>query len=244
MSERNNIELSNINSVTIFLPMYNEEQTIESTLGKIVNEVEKVTHDYEIIIINDGSKDDSYNKVKNFMKYNTKVRIINNPGNQGYGFSLRAGFCNAEKDVIFYTDCDLPIRFESIQEAFNYMEDYDLVVGYRLNRNETFRRKVYSLVYNFLIRRLFNVTVRDVNFSFKMIRRTVLNNIKLTAKTVFIDGQLLAEATRNGISIKEIPIEYIPRIYGKSNFDKVSYAMKTFVEIIVYFFLKLRDNER
>jgi hypothetical protein len=97
------------------------------------------------------------------------------------------------------------------------------------------RRIIYSTVYNFLIRNFFNVRVHDVNFSFKIIKREVLQNVELTAKSVFIDGELLAEAVRHGFIVKDSPIHYKPRQIGASSFDSVKAATDTFKEIVAYY---------
>jgi hypothetical protein len=108
------------------------------------------------------------------------------------------------------------------------------VIGYRAQRQETLRRKVYSRIYNRLMRVMFGVRVRDVNFSFKLARRSAVQDIKLGAKSVFIDGELLAEAGRRDLRIVELPIAYQPRKHGTSSFDSPKAAIATFREMLEY----------
>jgi glycosyltransferase involved in cell wall biosynthesis len=152
----------------------------------------------------------------------------------GYGVALRTGFTEANREAVFYTDCDLPADLHDLARALPLLQEADLVIGYRVKRYETLRRAIYSRIYNLLMRLLFGVHVRDVNFSFKLVRGEVLDAICLSAKTVFIDGQLLAEAVRHGYKIAEIPVEYTPRKFGRSNFDSLKTAWATLTEMTGY----------
>jgi glycosyltransferase involved in cell wall biosynthesis len=152
------------------------------------------------------------------------VRAIHHPHNLGYGAALRTGFRHASKELVFYTDCDEPVDLSELKRALAYMQPgVDLVVGYRVRRHDTLRRWIYSRIYNLLVRFLFGVPVRDVNFSFK-----------LDSGSTFIDGELLAEACRAGCTIKEIGVEYRPRQCGKSSFDSWHAALHALGEMMAY----------
>jgi glycosyltransferase involved in cell wall biosynthesis len=164
-----------------------------------------------------------------------RVRVIHHPHNRGYGAALRTGFENAAQELVFYTDCDEPVDLWEIERALALIgPQVDIVVGYRVKRYDTLRRFVYSKIYNALCRLLFRIPVRDVNFSFKLVKREVLQRINLRAGSVFIDGELLAEAVRYGYRIVEIHIEYFPRRDGTSNFDSLHAAFYTLQEMLTY----------
>lgn len=226
--------MSNGESISIFIPVYNEEKNIDIIVPKLLAVAGSITDNFEILLINDGSSDGSREKILYWVKNNSKIKIINHENNLGYGQALRSGFSNAEKDFVFYTDADMPVDLNSLNTVIPFIKNYDLVIGYRINRNDTLRRYIYSKIYNFLLTLLLNVKVNDANFSFKCIRKEALRKCNLKAKSVFIDGELLAEAVRNGCSIKEIPIVYIPRKHGKSNFDSLKPAIHTMRELIKY----------
>jgi dolichol-phosphate mannosyltransferase len=221
-------------SITIFLPMHNEYATVERMVSKALESLSSTTDDYEMLIIDDCSSDGSEEIAQRLAVEHNAVRVIRHPVNRGYGAALRTGFCNASKDLVLYTDCDEPVDLGELRRALPLAQRYDAVVGYRLDRHDTPRRWLYSKIYNFLVRRLFGVPVRDVNFSFKLIHRRALDRLTLSARSVFIDGELLAELVRHGLTITEIPIEYQPRQHGSSNFDSFRAAWETLGEIVSY----------
>jgi glycosyltransferase involved in cell wall biosynthesis len=215
--------------------MYNERDNIAVTLDRALAVIPTLGFaDFEIVVIDDGSRDDSALVVRRAALSEPRIRLVSHPRNLGYGAALRTGFMAARGDVVFYTDSDLPVDLSEIARALPLLEDADLVIGYRRRRYDTPRRAVYSKVYNLLMRALFGVRVRDVNFSFKLVRRRALDAIQLTASTVFIDGQLLAAAVHGGFRIAELPIDYTPRKIGKSSFDSWHAAWVTLVEMLRY----------
>ena len=224
-------------SFSIFFPMYNERDNIAATLTQALKVLPSLGFpDYEILVVDDGSKDGSADVVREFMRRDPHVRLVQHPRNLGYGAALRTGFTSASSDLVFYTDSDLPIDLSEIRRTLPHVGEADLVIGYRIRRFDTPRRALYSRVYNFLMRVLFGVRVRDVNFSFKLVSRRVLDSIKLSAETVFIDGQLLAEARRIGARIVELPIDYQPRRVGTSSFNSLRAAADTLFEMLRYRF--------
>lgn len=233
-----------LKSLSVFIPVFNEERIIEKNLGSILSAIEEVSEDFEILIIDDGSTDHSKEKVLEWIKKCQKIRLIEHKTNLGYGAALRSGFKNAQKDWIFYTDMDLPADLDNLKKVVSLMGIYDLVIGYRINRQDTPRRFIYTKIYKFLLKVLFNLKAKDINFSFKCVKKTAIEKINFTAKTGFIDGELLIESVRNGFTVKEIPIIYWPRKYGNSNFDSFRVAVSTAQEILLYWLGKLSSGKR
>lgn len=231
------------NSLSVFFPVYNEIKNITRVLERALEVVPHLGYDdYEILFVDDGSRDGSDQVIEAWMARDPHIRLVCHGENHGYGAALRTGFTSAKNDLVFYTDSGLPVDLIDLEEALMFAGEADLVIGYRIDRHETLRRAVYSRVYNLLMRLLFGVRVRDVNFSFKLVHRRVLERITLTAETVFIDGQLLAEATRYGFRIQEIPVEYHPRCNGWSNFDSLRVAWDTLSEMLEYWLVRLRQR--
>jgi len=222
-------------SLSVFFPMYNELPYIETVLTQASTIIPELGFDdYEIIIVDDGSKDGCDRVVESYAQNNPHIRLVRHGYNRGYGVALRTGFLEARKEAVFYTDSDLPVDLADLFYALPLLEEADLVIGYRIKRYENLRRAVLSRLNNWLEKIMFGVHVRDVNFSFKLVRRQVLQTISLTAETGFIDGQLLAEAVRHGFRITEIPICYKPRSVGRSNFDRIGVAWNHLKEMTTY----------
>jgi glycosyltransferase involved in cell wall biosynthesis len=215
--------------------MYNEKATVEHMVGKALTVLAALADDCEVLVVDDGSSDGSERIADNLACRHPQVRVIHHPHNRGYGAALRTGFQSAAKELVFYTDSDEPVDLWELKRALPLVgPDADLVIGYRIKRYDKLRRFIYSKVYNFLCRWLFGIRVRDINFSFKLVKREVLQRIRLGAGSTFIDGELLAEAVRYGYRIAEIPIEYFPRRAGHSSFDTLQAAFYALEEMLAY----------
>ncbi|MHB8628674.1 MAG: glycosyltransferase family 2 protein [Aggregatilineales bacterium] len=222
-------------SITLFYPMYNEIGHIASMTTRALDALESLNVDFEILIIDDGSIDGSEKVADEFARNAPRIRVIHHDGNKGYGQALRTGFASASKEIVAYTDCDEPVDLNILTEVLPLLTQYDMVIGYRSNRHDGWLRFVYSKGYNTLVRLLFGVRVHDINFSFKLIRRESLRKLCLSAGSVFIDGELLAEANRNKLTIHEIPVQYQVRRYGRSNFNSLRAVTSTLQEIWAYY---------
>ena len=148
-----------------------------------------------------------------------RVRVVHNASNLKLGGALRAGYAAARKDLVFYTDADLPIDLEELPRAVRLLEyqQADIVAAYRHDRtSEGWLRTVYTFAYNHLIRILFGLKVRDVNFAFKLFRRSVLDRFPLKSNGSFIDAEFLLRARKHGCPIIQIGLDYFPRTRGLS----------------------------
>ncbi|HVO40992.1 MAG TPA: glycosyltransferase family 2 protein [Aggregatilineales bacterium] len=221
-------------SLTLFYPMYNERQHLGPMTHRALEALSAVTENFEILIIDDGSTDGSEKLAEELARTDPRIKVIHHERNQGYGQALRTGWACAHGDIVMYTDCDEPVDLALFGEALPHLEHFDVVIGYRTNRWEGWRRFFYSRTYNLLVRILFGVRARDINFSFKLIWQKPLRKLNLAAGSVFIDGEFLSEAARNHLTVYEMPVDYIPRKYGVSNFNSIRAATYTFEEMWAY----------
>jgi glycosyltransferase involved in cell wall biosynthesis len=222
-------------SVSLVIPMYNEELNIEHAIAACVEALTKYTDDYEIIIVDDASTDESPKLVARAAAENPRLRVLRNPTNRKLGGSLKNGFAAATKDLVFYMDADLPFDPDVLGRAIRALEvtGADVVAGYRLDRTiEGFRRTVYSYVYNALIGILFGWPHRDINFSFKLMKREVLEAIDLKSEGSLIDAELIVKAKNRGFSIQQIGLDYFPRIRGTSHLSSPTVILKIFRELV------------
>lgn len=225
-----------LTSLTIVLPAFNEEPIIAEAINSAKKAAERITQDFEIIIVDDGSRDRTPDIIKEVASFEPRIRGISFPSQMGYGKAIAAGIYNAKKEFVFYTDSDAPIDIskELTQAAGRISESVDAVIGYRINRQDIPLRRLYSIIYNFMCRILLGIKVRDVNFSCKLFRRKIFDRFRLYSSSVFIDAEILARLNLHKFKLEEFPATYISRKHGCSNFDSPLYAMGIFVEILIF----------
>lgn len=199
--------------------MYNEEHSLEHLLDVAVEALEKHVDDWEIVLVNDGSTDRTGEIASRRAASEPRIRVATHARNRGLGGTLRTGFATATKEWILYTDCDLPWDLDETGRLFRAAEitGSDFVSAYRHDRTrEGPIRTVYSFLYNGLVKTLFGVGLRDVNFACKLFRRKLLDGMALGAEGSFIDVELLARCTARGALIQQIGLDYFPRTRGVS----------------------------
>lgn len=234
-------------SISVVIPAYNEEDYIEKCILHLEIELKRITDDFEIIVSNDGSVDNT-SKILHSLKGNRPyLKIVDIPENKGIGYTLRSGFDLATKDVVFYSDADLPFDFSELARAIRVMhlKDAEAVTGFRHDRtSEGIKRIIYSLGYNILIRILFGVKIRDINFSFKLINRKTLQQMSLKSDGSFIDAEMIIKADKMELFICQIGIDYFKRKRGTSNLSSVGTILKILKELIIQYPSLIRMKQR
>ncbi len=216
--------------LTVFFPMWNEEAMIATTedaahivLRRLVNEGE--VGDDELLVVDDGSTDRTGAIAEELAAGDPHVRVVHHDRNRGLGAGIKTGFGNAKGSLVLYTDADLPADLAEARKALRLMRIYDadIVSAYRHDRTgEGTKRVVYSFAYNWLVRLVFSLRVRDVNFAFKLCRRDVLDRIELVSEGSFIDAELLIRARKAGFEIIQFGVDYFPRTRGESTLSSGS----------------------
>ncbi len=204
--------------------MYNEEAYARRAVSAARAVLMAELPDWEIVIVDDASTDGTPALVDALAREDPRVRVVRNPVNRQLGGALRAGYAAATKDLVFYTDADLPVDLHQLPRAVRLLEyqEADIVAGYRFDRtSEGLVRALYTFCYNHLIRTLFGLRVRDVNFAFKLFRRSVLEKFPLTSEGSFIDAEFLLRARKAGCVIIQIGLDYFPRTRGTSTLASI-----------------------
>jgi glycosyltransferase involved in cell wall biosynthesis len=211
-------------SLTIVFPMRNEEAYVRRAVAAAREVLEAAGLSWEIVIVDDASTDATPALADALAREDARVRVVHNATNRRLGGALRAGYAAATKDLVFYTDADLPIDLREVPRAVRLLEyqEADVVAGYRFDRtSEGALRALYTFCYNHLVRTLFGLRVRDVNFAFKLFRRSVLQKFTLTSEGSFIDAEFLLRARKAGCPIIQIGLDYFPRTRGTSSLATV-----------------------
>jgi len=211
-------------SLSVVIPMYNEEAYVEHSVLAARAALEEMRCDWEIVIVDDASTDGTGARADGLAAAEPRVRVIHNPVNRRLGGTLRAGYAAATKDLVFYTDADLPVDLGQLPRAVRLLEyqQADLLAGYRFDRtSEGLHRAVYTIGYHVLIRLLFGLRIRDVNFAFKLFRRSLLQRIELRSEGSFIDAELLLRARKAGAVMIQLGLDYFPRSRGPSKLSSL-----------------------
>jgi len=211
-------------SLSVVYPAWNEEASI----ARAVDAARAVGRDLvaageigrlEVVVVDDASTDRTGEILDALAAADPAVRVVHHEVNRKLGGAIRSGFGAATGELVLYTDADLPFDMADTAKAVRLLRVYDadVVSAYRFDRTgEGPRRMVYSHAYNQLVRSMFGLRVRDVNFAFKLVRRCVLDNMELVSEGSFIDVELLVRAHRLGYHIIQFGVDYFPRSRGVS----------------------------
>lgn len=224
-----------IDSLSVFFPAYNEEKNIEKTVKSAIKILLKTATHWEIIIINDGSKDNTARIAGNLAKGDRRIRVITHDPNRGYGASLKSGLYSSKYPWIAFTDSDGQFDFSEISMFLEEQRktSADIVVGYYLKRQVSFLRKMNTFLWQFVVRILFGLKVRDIDCGFKLISKRVLGKIpKLESERgAFISSELLIKSQKAGFKIVEVGVHHYPRIAGKATGANLEVIVKSFVDL-------------
>lgn len=204
-------------SLSIVLPAYNEEDNIEGAIEEACKVAALAAPAWEVIVVDDGSRDTTAQRVARISKGKPAVHLIRFPENRGYGAALRAGFHAARGDLIFYTDSDRQFDLSELRYFLPVMDRTDVAIGFRVYRYDPVLRCLLSWVYNRLVSVVFRARVRDVDCSFKLFRREVLEAIDLETRDFFIDTEMVAKARKWNFRILQKGVKHFPRRAGESS---------------------------
>ena len=204
-------------SLSIVLPAYNEELNIEGAIDEACEVAAAAAPAWEVIVVDDGSRDTTAQRVARISQRQPRVQLISFAENQGYGAALRAGFHAAHGDLIFYTDSDRQFDLSELRYFLPVMDRTDVAIGFRVYRYDPVLRCLLSWVYNRLVSAVFRARVRDVDCSFKLFRREVLEAIDLETRDFFIDTEMVAKVRKWNFRILQKGVKHYPRRAGESS---------------------------
>ncbi|MBN1626074.1 MAG: glycosyltransferase family 2 protein [Deltaproteobacteria bacterium] len=222
-----------LKSITAFFPAFNDGGTISSMVISALITLPKVTDDYEVIVVNDGSHDYTGDMLTELERIYPYVRILNHPANQGYGSALWSGFKAAKKEWIFYTDGDAqydPRELISLVQAVR--EDTDVINGYKISRKDPLHRVIIGRLYHHIVSILFNFSLKDVDCDFRLMKREIFEKIELHSTSGTICLEMVKKLQDAGYIFEEVPVHHYHRAYGKSQFFNFSRLFKTAVQLI------------
>lgn len=230
-----------IDELSVFYPCYNEEKNIQQTVDKTIPILQQIASKWEIILINDGSKDNTGKVLDQIQKkYPKQIKIITHNPNRGYGAALKSGFYNAQYQWIAFTDSDGQFDFSEITKFVDKQNQTqaDLVIGYYLSRQVSKSTIITSKIWELIVWILFGLKVTDIDCAFKLINKKVINTIpKLEAERgAFISSELLIKAKKAGFKIAELGVHHYPRVEGKATGRNIKVILKSFSDLFCLWF--------
>jgi glycosyltransferase involved in cell wall biosynthesis len=221
-------------SISAFFPCYNDAQTIGDLVLRAEEELRRLTDDYEIIVVNDGSRDNSADVLRSLCGRVERFRVVTHDVNRGYGAALRSGFAHATKDLVFYTDGDGQYDVGEIPILLTLMtDDTHFVNGMKMTRHDPPHRVFFGNLHRFVTRWLFWLPITDVDCDFRLIRRSVLDTLRLHSSSGSICVELVKQAHRAGAQFREVSIHHYARKSGVSEFFTPRRILHTYADLAV-----------
>jgi glycosyltransferase involved in cell wall biosynthesis len=224
-----------ISELSVFLPCYNEEANLKNTYKNVKENLEKNVSRYEIIIINDGSKDKTGEIADAIAKKDKTVRVIHHNPNRGYGAAFKSGFYGASLSWIAFIDADGQFDFSEISHFLETQKNTgaDLVIGYYLSRKVSTLRKLNSFIWQTIVNLLFGLKVRDIDCGFKLVSKKVIDTIPRleSERGAFITSEFLIKAQKSKFKIAEIGVNHYPRKQGEATGAKLNVIIKSFIDL-------------
>lgn len=221
-------------SISLILPAHNEADNIEPLVEEAVPALQAVTDDFEIVVVDDGSRDATAEVTRRVMQTEPHLRLVQHAVNRGFGAAVLTGLTSATKDWVFYTDADRQFVLSEIARFVPHTETADLIAGYRAPRRDPFLRVFYGKGWSLLCTLLFGYTVRDVDCGFKLLRARLVQDMapRVEARGATFSIEWLVRAKRAGYRFVELPVSHRPRVAGSQSGANPRVIARAFRELI------------
>ncbi len=229
---RNAVAHKRLPSLTIFFPAYNDEKSIPGLTETCLEVARRLTDDFEILIVEDHSPDRTGEVADELAARHKEVRVIHHPRNMGVGQTMIDGFTQAKKEYVFYTDGDAQYDVRELMRLVEYVDDYEVIIGYRLRRAEGAKRIFTSRCFHFLVFCLFGTRFRDIDCSFKLVHRRFLDKVRFRTRSALVDPELLIQARRLGFPVKEVGVNHYLRRHGSSQCLRIKLILSMITDLV------------
>jgi len=221
-------------AVSLFFPMLNEEGNIRRAVESALTVLEAVTHHCEVIVVDDGSRDETGAIADRLAASDCRVRVVHHPENRGYGAALRSGFAAARYPLVAFVDGDNQFDLAELAILLDAVDGFDLVSGYRVARQDPAIRRLNAFLYNRLTRALFDIPLRDVNCGFKIYRRELVQRLlpQLETTGALINVEMLARSRKLGARVREVGVNHYPRITGSPTGGNLAVIFRAARELV------------
>ncbi|HWV24027.1 MAG TPA: glycosyltransferase family 2 protein [Thermomicrobiales bacterium] len=219
-------------SLSLVLPAYNEEGNIEFVVRRAIEVLPAMVDDFEIIVVNDGSKDATPEIIDRLAAEDSRVRPLHQP-NKGYGGALTTGFEATTGDYVMFMDSDRQFDIADIKLLAPFVASYDIVAGFRMERSDPLHRRINAEVFNIVVRILFGVHMRDLDCAFKIFRGDMIRSLELTSSGALINAEMQAKLRRQGATLEQVGVPHYPRIAGTATGGNLRVIVHAMGETII-----------
>jgi len=218
--------------ISLVLPAHNEEPNIRTVVEEAKEVLPTAFTGYEVIVVNDGSKDRTLEIAQAMAEEDEHVRVVNHPVNRGYGAALTSGFNAATGDFIMFMDSDRQFDIKDVHNLTPFVDEHDIVAGYRIKRNDPAHRLLNAWIFGMAVKLMFDLRVKDVDCAFKIFHADVLRGINLESPGALINTEILAKARVQGRTLTQVGVNHYPRLEGEQSGASLKVVMRAFREII------------
>ena len=218
-------------TVSLVLPALNEADNIAATIDDCVETLQRVTSDYEVIVVDNDSTDDTAAIVGQLQSENARVRLIHQPV-RGYGSAIWTGLKAAKMEIVGWRDSDTQYRTADVAPMLEALDEHDVVVGHRVQRQDPSHRLLFALLWNLLNRTLFGFIVHDMDCGCKIFRREVVDTLDVKATGAVFNIEFLVQAKRAGFRVGEVSISHQPRHAGENTGGSLRVILRAMREVL------------
>ncbi len=220
-------------TLSLVFPVFDEEGNIGEALDTALALAPALAADFEIVVVDDGSRDKSAEEVERRSQQDPRVRLLRHPSNRGYGAALRSGLRDARGELVFFTDADLQFDLEELRHLLEHTESFDVVAGYRSPRRDPWLRRLLALGWGMLVRTLFGLRVRDIDCAFKVFRRPVIAAMPIASLGAFVNTEILVRARAAGARVHQIPVSHRRRRRGRQSGARPRVILRALKELVL-----------
>lgn len=232
-STEKNMGATGVMHISVVIPAYNEEQNIEKVARNAASVISALAKEYEVLIVNDGSTDNTGEIIRRLSKEDKHIRTIHHERNYGAGAALKTCYTSAKGDLIFFIPADGQVPVGEIHKLYPYIEQADVIVGNRKERADPIYRRINARLYSTLIWLLFGLNVRDVD-GVKLFKKKVFENVLIESNSAFVEAEILIKAQKSNFKILEIPVNHYPRIGGRQTGANLKVIINALWEVVKF----------
>jgi glycosyltransferase involved in cell wall biosynthesis len=220
-------------TLSLVLPAFNEEDNIEIVVRQALEVLPAFTTDFEIIVVNDGSKDATAAIIDRLSTEDSRVKPVHHRVNQGYGGAVKTGFRSSTCDYVMFMDADRQFDIADIRLLSPFVPLFDIVAGFRMERSDPIHRRINAEIFNLAVRILFDVHIRDLDCAFKIFRGDLIRSLELTSEGALLNAETMAKLRRQGATMVQVGVPHYPRVAGHATGGDIKVILRAMVGTVV-----------